>query len=111
VLTQAANYAAQTNYTILTAGTRNSTTFAGVTASSIFLTPSLSYPSAQEVDLTLTSKPFNTAASTPNQTAVAKAVTARSRRLALAMAATTSPPGCRGLAVPAMSTATATPRH
>ena len=41
VLTQAANYAAQTNYTILTAGTRNSTTFAGVTASSIFLSPTL----------------------------------------------------------------------
>jgi outer membrane autotransporter protein len=76
VLTQAANYAAQTNYTILTAGPRNSTTFAGVTASSIFLTPSLSYPSAQEVDLTLTSKPFNTAASTPNQTAVANALNA-----------------------------------
>jgi len=76
VLTQAANYAATTNYTILTAGTRNSTTFAGVTASSVFLTPSLSYPSAQQVDLTLTSKPFNTAASTPNQTAVANALNA-----------------------------------
>jgi subtilase-type serine protease len=76
VLTQAANYATTTNYTILTAGTRNSTTFAGVTASSIFLTPSLSYPSAQEVDLTLTSKAFNTAASTPNQIAVANALNA-----------------------------------
>jgi hypothetical protein len=76
VLTQAANYATTTNYTILTAGTRNSTTFAGVTASSIFLTPTLSYPTAQQADLTLTSKPFNTAASTPNQTAVANALNA-----------------------------------
>jgi outer membrane autotransporter protein len=75
VLAQAANYAATTNYTILAAGS-NSTTFAGVTASSVFLTPSLSYPSAQQVDLTLTSKPFNTAASTPNQTAVANALNA-----------------------------------
>jgi outer membrane autotransporter protein len=76
VLTQPVNYAAQTNYTILTAGTRNSTTFAGVTASSIFLSPTLSYPTQQEVDLTLTSKPFNTAAATPNQTAVANALNA-----------------------------------
>jgi outer membrane autotransporter protein len=65
-----------TNYTILTAGTRNSTTFAGVTTNSIFLTPTLTYPSQQEVDLTLTSKAFNTAASTPNQTAVANALNA-----------------------------------
>ena len=72
----AGNYAAQTNYTILTAGTRNSTTFAGVTMNNIFLTPTLTYPSQQEVDLTLTAKPFNTAASTPNQTAVANALNA-----------------------------------
>jgi outer membrane autotransporter protein len=76
VLGAAGNYAAQTNYTILTAGTRNSTTFAGVTASSIFLSPSLSYPSQQQVVLTLASKPFNTAASTPNQTSVANALNA-----------------------------------
>ena len=72
----AGNYAGSTNYTILTAGTRNSTTFAGVTMNNIFLTPTLTYPSAQEVDLTLTSKAFNTAASTPNQTAVANALNA-----------------------------------
>jgi outer membrane autotransporter protein len=75
VVAQSANLTA-TTYTILTAGTRNSTTFAGVTASSIFLTPTLTYPSQQEVDLTLTSKAFNTAASTPNQTAVANALNA-----------------------------------
>jgi outer membrane autotransporter protein len=75
VVAQSANLTA-TTYTILTAGTRNSTTFAGVTASSIFLTPSLTYPSQQEVDLTLTSKAFNTAAATPNQTAVANALNA-----------------------------------
>ena len=62
--------------TILTAGTRNSTTFAGVTANSIFLSPTLTYPSQQEVDLTLNSRAFNTAASTPNQTAVANALNA-----------------------------------
>ena len=72
----ATNYAAQTNYTILTAGTRNSTTFAGVTTPNIFLSPSLSYPSQQQVVLTLASKPFNTAASTPNQTSVANALNA-----------------------------------
>jgi outer membrane autotransporter protein len=76
VLTPAQNFAAQTNYTILTAGTRNSTTFAGVTASGIFFAPSLSYPSQQQVVLTLASKPFATAASTPNQTAVANALNA-----------------------------------
>jgi outer membrane autotransporter protein len=72
----ATNYAGSTNYTILTAGTRNSTTFAGVTAQNIFLSPSLSYPSQQQVVLTLTAKPFNMAASTPNQTAVANALNA-----------------------------------
>jgi outer membrane autotransporter protein len=76
VQTPAQNFAAQTNTTILTAGTRNSTTFAGVTASSIFLAPSLSYPSQQQVVLTLTSKPFATAAQTPNQTSVANALNA-----------------------------------
>lgn len=76
VLTPAQNFAAQTNYTILTAGTRNSTTFAGVTASGIFFAPSLSYPTPQQVDLTLTTKPFATAASTPNQTSVANALNA-----------------------------------
>jgi outer membrane autotransporter protein len=76
VLTPAQNFAAQTSATILTAGTRNSTTFAGVTASSIFLSPSLSYPSQQQVVLTLTSKPFATAASTSNQTSVANALNA-----------------------------------
>jgi outer membrane autotransporter protein len=72
----AGNYAAQTTYSILTAGNRNSTTFAGVTSNSIFLSPTLTYPSQQEVDLTLSSRAFNTAASTPNQTAVANALNA-----------------------------------
>jgi outer membrane autotransporter protein len=36
----------------------------------------LSYPTPQQVDVTLTSKAFNTAASTPNQTAVANALNA-----------------------------------
>jgi hypothetical protein len=72
----ATNYAGSTNYTILTAGTRNSTTFAGATTQNIFLSPSLSYPSQQQVVLTLASKPFATAASTPNQTAVANALNA-----------------------------------
>ncbi|SHN76759.1 autotransporter outer membrane beta-barrel domain-containing protein [Bradyrhizobium erythrophlei] len=75
VLAQSANLTA-TNYTILTAGSPNGTTFAGVTTSSIFLSPTLSYPTPQEVDLTLTAKPFNTAAATPNQTAVANALNA-----------------------------------
>jgi fibronectin-binding autotransporter adhesin len=73
VLAQSANLAT-TTYTILTAGSRNGTTFAGVTASSIFLSPTLSYPTPQEVDLTLAVKPFNTAAATPNQVAVANAL-------------------------------------
>lgn len=74
VLTPAGNYAAQTSYTILTAGTRNSTTFAGVTDYSIFLAPSLSYPSQQQAVLTLTALPFASAAGTANQTAVANAL-------------------------------------
>jgi outer membrane autotransporter protein len=75
VQAQPGNYAAQ-SYTIVNTGTRNSTTFAGVTANSIFLSPSLSYPSQQQVVLTLTSLPFNIAAQTPNQTAVANALNA-----------------------------------
>jgi Autotransporter beta-domain len=79
VPTPAQNFAPQTSYTILTAGTRNSITFAGVTASSIFLAPSLSYPSQQQVVLTLNALPFNTAAQTPNQIAVANALNAGSQ--------------------------------
>jgi outer membrane autotransporter protein len=69
-------YAPQTNYTILTDGTRNSTTFAGVTVNSIFLTPTLTYPSQQQVVLTLSASPFSSAAATPNQTATANALNA-----------------------------------
>jgi outer membrane autotransporter protein len=74
VLAQPANYATTTNYTILTAGTRNSTTFAGVTSSSIFVTPTLTYPTQQEVVLTLAGHPFSYVAQTPNQFAVANAL-------------------------------------
>jgi hypothetical protein len=190
VLTAAGNYAGSITYTILTAGTRNSTTFAGATMNNIFLTPTLTYPSQQEVDLTLTSKAFNTAAATPNQTAVANALNAGAQNALTAIlfgqtsiagaeqifnalsgefyaslqntqadqtliareamlgrlrqgdasgdtaalafggpelsyaeapggvvkaprrtGATTSPPGCRVLAAPVMSTATAMPQH
>ncbi|MGB7077241.1 MAG: autotransporter domain-containing protein [Xanthobacteraceae bacterium] len=74
VLAQPGDYAASTNYTILTAGTRNSTTFAGVTSSSIFVTPTLTYPTQQEVVLTLAGHPFSYVAATPNQLAVANAL-------------------------------------
>ncbi len=71
---QPAKYATTTNYTILTAGTRNSTVFAGVTSSSIFVTPTLTYPTQQEVVLTLAGHPFSYVAATPNQLAVANAL-------------------------------------
>ena len=78
VLAQPANYATTTNYTILTAGTRNSTTFAGVTSNSVFVTPTLSYPTQQEVVLTLDqpSRSIQRRTATPNQTAVANALNA-----------------------------------
>ena len=50
--------------------------FAGVTANSIFLTPTLTYPSQQQVVLTLSALPFASAAATPNQTATANALNA-----------------------------------
>src|SRR5581483_4956078 len=89
-------YAPQTNYTIVTDGTRNSTTFAGVTANSIFLTPTLTYPSQQQVVLTLSALPFASAAATPNQTATANALNAGSfNALASAIFTQTTVAGAR----------------
>jgi outer membrane autotransporter protein len=76
VFAQPGNYAGATSYTILTDGTRNSTTFAGVTVNSIFLNPTLTYPSQQQVVLNLAALPFSSAAATPNQTATANALNA-----------------------------------
>ncbi|GLR87342.1 autotransporter outer membrane beta-barrel domain-containing protein [Bradyrhizobium iriomotense] len=72
VLAGAGNYAASTNYTILTAAAGVNGTFAGVTSNLAFLTPSLSYD-ANDVYLTLTrnSVSFAAVGVTPNQIATA----------------------------------------
>jgi len=96
VQTAATNFAAQTSYTILTAGSLGNTTFAGATASSIFLSPTLSYPSQQQVVLTLNALPFASAAQTPNQVAVANALNAGSQNaLTAALFGQTSIAGAR----------------
>lgn len=95
VLAQSANLTT-TNYTILTAGSLGNTTFAGATASSIFLSPTLSYPSQQQVVLTLNALPFASAAQTPNQIAVANALNAGNQNaLTAALFGQTSIAGAR----------------
>lgn len=77
VLPQSGSYAQSTDYTILTAvGGLGGTTFASVSSSLAFLTPTLSY-NANNVFLNLTrnTNTFITAANTPNQTAVATTLT------------------------------------
>ena len=69
VLAQNGSYARQTRYTILTASSGVSGTFAGVTSNFAFLTPSLSYD-ANNVFLTLFQSAFAAGAQTPNQYAV-----------------------------------------
>ncbi len=75
VLAQNGTYNPRTRYTILSAGTGVTGTFAGVSSNLAFLTPTLRYQPA-EVDLTLTRNdvPFATIARTRNQAAVANAI-------------------------------------
>ncbi len=75
VLAQNGTYNPRTRYTILSAGTGVTGTFAGVSSNLAFLTPTLRYQPA-EVDLTLTRNdvPFATIAQTRNQAAVANAI-------------------------------------
>jgi outer membrane autotransporter protein len=74
-LPQIGAYGASTTYTILTAGTGVSGTFAGVTSSLPYLIASLSYD-ANDAFLTLTRNKsfFQNQAGTPNQTATASAL-------------------------------------
>jgi outer membrane autotransporter protein len=75
VLAQNGTYARQTRYTILTATSGVSGTFAGVTSNLAFLTPTLSYD-PNDVFLTLNRNDitFASIAQTPNQRAVAGAL-------------------------------------
>ncbi|BCM86182.1 autotransporter domain-containing protein [Methylobacterium indicum] len=75
VLASSGTYNPRTQYTILSAGTGVSGTFAGVSSNLAFLTPTLRYQPA-EVDLTLTRNDvaFAAIARTRNQAAVATAI-------------------------------------
>ncbi len=75
VLADSGTYATTTNYTILTAGSVIGT-FASVASNLAFLTPSLNYdPTNVYLALTKNSTSYTDIASTPNQYAVASALT------------------------------------
>jgi outer membrane autotransporter protein len=73
-LAQLGNFAPSTVYTILTAGTGVSGTFAGVTSNSAFLTPSLSYTPTSVLLTMLRTATLSSQAQTPNQASVAAAL-------------------------------------
>jgi outer membrane autotransporter protein len=75
VLAQSGTYARQTRYTILTASSGVSGTFAGVTSNLAFLTPTLSYdPNDVFLTLNRNDTTFTSIAQTPNQRSVAGAL-------------------------------------